>query len=99
MKTDLDIIAEQCAEIDRRNGDAPLPPVRSEPLLACPFCGSEAIVRKCADGYRVGCVNSGCICGIDWGAKWIEERNGIKAWNRRANAGVTGVTTAGRNVP
>jgi hypothetical protein len=38
MKTDLDIIAEQCAEIDRRNGDAPLPPVRSEPLLACKNC-------------------------------------------------------------
>ena len=34
MKTDLDIIAEQCAEIDRRNGREPLPPVRSEPMLA-----------------------------------------------------------------
>jgi hypothetical protein len=34
VKTDLDIIAEQCAEIDRRNGEEPLPPVRSEPLLA-----------------------------------------------------------------
>lgn len=34
MKTDMDIIAEQCEAIDRMEGREPLPPVRPEPLLA-----------------------------------------------------------------
>ncbi len=45
MKTDLDIIAEQCAEIDRRNGEEPLPPVRAEPMLENQMIVRETIHR------------------------------------------------------
>ena len=67
MKTDLDIIAEQCAEIDRRNGNEPLPSVRSEPLLAAlieagdrlaPFLGHP---RSCEWEMQGG---KSCQCGL-----------------------------------
>lgn len=45
MKTDMDYIAEQCAEIDRRNGRAPV----------CAFCGQEVsdiLVTPCCESAR-----------------------------------------------
>jgi transcription elongation factor Elf1 len=61
----------------------------STALLACPFCGGQAVagLNLRRDGYVVGCKTYGCIAEVAWGAKWIDERNGIKAWNKRANTG------------
>ena len=58
MKTDLDIIAEQCAEIDRRNGEKPLPPVRRwhrRAPVACSACaGSGRVYKRGFEGRVLG---------------------------------------------
>jgi hypothetical protein len=59
----------------------------SDALLACPFCGAPGTFEPCHGGVRIGCRTRGCIAEVVWGAKWIDDRNGVEAWNRRANAG------------
>ncbi len=60
---------------------AALPPVRSEPLLACPFCGSRhAYVSE--DKFCVNCPGCGAR-GPDFNSTDLAA---IAAWNRRANA-------------
>ena len=58
--------------------------VESNFLLDCPFCGANATIKTCRGGVRIGCKKRGCIAEVTWGAKWISERNGVDAWNRRA---------------
>jgi hypothetical protein len=70
--------------MDKNDGSASL--VRSDALLACPFCGAPGTFEPCHGGVRIGCRTRGCIAEVVWGAKWIDDRNGVEAWNRRANA-------------
>lgn len=66
---------------DNTKPATPLPPVRSEPLLACPFCGSRhAYVSE--DKFCVNCPGCGAR-GPDFNST---DRAAIAAWNRRANA-------------
>ena len=57
--------------------------VASDALLACPFCGAPGTFEPCHGGVRIGCRTRGCIAEVVWGAKWINDRNGVEAWNRR----------------
>ena len=58
-------------------------------LLACPFCGGDAECYWDSDGYTAGCKNPSCsvqMSPMD-GQKKAEV---VAAWNRRANAQISG---------
>ena len=57
-----------------------------EKLKPCPFCGGEAILRQCQNGfniwYRVRCKDCG-IAQDSIGNGYYSESQAIEAWNRR----------------
>lgn len=58
-------------------------------LLACPFCGGEAIVNKLsniyADVYSVSCVGEydGDCHGLNGGGYVESEAEAIECWNKK----------------
>ena len=55
----------------------------SEELKPCPFCGGEAGVEICGDGYYVTCQSHKCLISPLTG-DYETEAAAIVAWNRRA---------------
>lgn len=52
-------------------------------LKPCPFCGEEATVWLCGEGYLVECNNE--ICGCVYGSNITLTRDqAVKLWNKRA---------------
>jgi hypothetical protein len=66
-------VCRECAE---------LPPVRSEPLLACPFCGKPVGYITSLCGYRVVCD----ACDI-YGPRGRDNAEARQRWNQRAHGG------------
>ena len=73
---------------------AALSPVRSEPLLACPFCGCAPHCWRRTDGHgddvwRVQCRAFDCGANV---GPYRNEIDAVEAWNRRhANISMSGV--------
>lgn len=51
-----------------------------EKLKPCPFCGGEAKIMKMGYPHWVYC----CECGAKVHGRTNDEKDNIKAWNRRA---------------
>lgn len=51
-----------------------------EKLKPCPFCGGEAKIMKMGYPHWVYC----CECGAKVHGRTNDEKDSIKAWNRRA---------------
>lgn len=55
----------------------------SNKLKPCPFCGEEATVVACCEGYVVECNNENCAC-VYGGNMTLTRNEVIKLWNKRA---------------
>ena len=60
-------------------------------LLACPFCGSEALLIKSetiyCENYAVMCSGEkdGDCAGLGGSSRYDEEEEAVAAWNKRAS--------------
>lgn len=73
MKTDLEIIAEQCAEIDRRNGEKPLSPVRVKAVVRRPWRQGDKADQALRNAIRKGLTRHKQDAWIKCALKWIRK--------------------------
>ena len=70
---------------------ATAPPVRCTDLLACPFCGGEAVMEEIENlGFwrkSVGCKTEGCQ-GYQSSTTFATHREATRAWNTRKQANI-----------
>jgi hypothetical protein len=97
MSEIADIMRKDRCSWSEAKARASVPPVRSEPLLACPCCGSPAKLDEPVDaivGERV-VVCTGCRIRTYPG----QEYRVVMAWNRRQSNIPPCVTGAASDMP